>query len=55
MSPEQWLRLPPLSPGRDMWAAGMVLALLFGGTATTRAVGKYRRYVDEGQLLVSLI
>ena len=55
MSPEQWLRLPPLSPGRDMWAAGMVLALLFGGTATARAVRKYRRYVNEGQWLVSLI
>ena len=49
MAPEQWNGLPPLSPGRDMWAAGMVLAQLFGGAATTHAVIKYRRYVKKGQ------
>ena len=53
MAPEQWLRLPPLSPGRDMWAAGMVLAELFGGTATVSAVAVYRRYLkNKGQLLM---
>jgi serine/threonine protein kinase len=50
MAPEQWLRLPPLSPGRDMWAAGMVLAQLFGGTATVSAVAVYRHYLkSKGQ------
>ena len=52
MAPEQWLGLPPLSPGRDMWAAGMVLAQLFRGAATTRAVSKYRHYVKKGQWLI---
>ena len=52
MAPEQWLGLPPLSPGRDMWAAGMVLAQLFCGAATTRAVSKYRHYVKKGQWLI---
>ena len=51
-APEQWLGLPPLSPGRDMWAAGMVLAQLFAGVTTTRAVTKYRHNVKEGQYLI---
>ena len=49
MAPEQWLGLPPLSPGRDMWAAGMVLAQLFCGPTTTRALAEYRHYVKKGQ------
>ena len=49
MAPEQWMGLPPLSPGRDMWAAGMVLAQLFSGAATARALAKYRHYVKKGQ------
>ena len=52
MAPEQWLGLPPLSPGRDMWAAGMVLAQLFCGAAAARAVSKYRHYVKKGQWLI---
>ena len=47
MSPEQWLHLPALSPGRDLWAAGMVLAHLFGGIAILRAVVKYQCYVKQ--------
>ena len=52
MAPEQWLGLPPLSPGLDMWAAGMVLAQLFAGATTARALAKYRHYVKKGQWLI---
>ena len=48
MAPEQWLGLPALSPGRDMWAAGMVLAQLFAGAATARALRTYRHYATKG-------
>ena len=47
MSPEQWLRVPPVSPGRDLWAAGMVLAQLFGGTTTREALEQYWRCVKR--------
>ena len=50
MAPEQWHRVPALSPGRDMWAAGMVLAQLFAGACTARALEKYRSYVKNGEL-----
>ena len=49
MAPEQWLGLSPLAPGRDMWAAGMVLAELFGGATTAHAVTKYQNCVKKGQ------
>ena len=54
MAPEQLLGVRALSPDRDMWAAGMVLAQLFGGVATARAVRKYRRYVQNGQYFIWL-
>ena len=47
MSPEQWLRVPPISPGRDLWAAGMVLAQLFGGTTTHNALEQYWRCIKR--------
>ena len=34
MAPEQWLGQPASTPARDMWAAGVVLAQLFGDKNT---------------------
>ena len=41
MAPEQWLEKSARSPGRDIWAAGMVIAELFAGKAVTKALRNY--------------
>lgn len=43
-APEQLQLEPVKTSGRDIWAAGMVLARLFGGAHTKHAVGRYRKY-----------
>ena len=43
MAPEQWLGQPATTPARDMWATGLVLAQLFGGSRTQKT---YRRYCE---------
>ena len=47
MAPEQWLGQQALTPGRDMWAAGMVLTQLFGGPKTRQAMGLYRSFIQR--------
>ena len=42
MAPEQWLGQTAVTPARDMWAAGLVLAELFGVENTLLALEKYR-------------
>ena len=42
MAPEQWLNQPAMTPARDIWAAGLVLAKLFEGENTLLALKKYR-------------
>ena len=43
-APEQVLCEPLKTAGRDIWAAGMVLARLLGGVHTEAAVGRYRDF-----------
>ena len=47
MSPEQWRSEPVLTPGRDVWAAGLVLAELVGGDNTTLALRRYAEYIGR--------
>ena len=42
MAPEQWLKKSARTPGRDIWAAGMVLAQLFAGEAAKKALQDYK-------------
>ena len=42
MAPEQWLEKSARTPGRDIWAAGMVLAQLFAGKAAKKALRDYK-------------
>ena len=44
MAPEQFARIPARTPGRDIWAAGMILAELFAGASTKKALHKYRAF-----------
>ena len=44
MAPEQWLRKAARTPGRDIWAAGIVLAQLFAGKAVAKALGNYQTF-----------
>ena len=47
MAPEQWLGLRARTPGRDIWAAGMIVAKLFAGTSTTKALQGYRHFLGS--------
>ena len=44
MAPEQRLGLPARTPSRDIWAAGLVLAELFGGKRTQQALKDHRQF-----------
>ena len=41
MAPEQWEQKPALTPKRDIWSAGLILAQLLGGIQTK---AKYKEY-----------
>ena len=47
MAPEQWLGMPARTPGRDIWAAGMVLAKLFAGASTSKALRHYNIFCNQ--------
>ena len=44
MAPEQWLEKSARTPGRDIWAAGMVLAQLFAGETVKKALKDYKSF-----------
>ena len=47
MAPEQWLGKAARSTGRDIWAAGMVLAELFAGKAVMQVLREYNMFCSR--------
>ena len=47
MAPEQWLGKPARGPGRDIWAAGMVVAKLFASKSVMKALKDYQDFCKQ--------
>ena len=50
MAPEQWRNKPARSAGRDLWAVGMVLVEMFGGSEARASMRKYRDEVKQNRV-----